>query len=144
MEENKPESNKPQKESPPWKSSSTSHQTKVISTLKRKIDQKNRNNLSGLIKLKKKKEALLRKSITQDQVDYEEKLFKGKKLTELQKYLRSIHEGIRFPDLMSFGNNQVYNDNEKSKLFNKFYCSVFTRDYQLNAIQNFENNDRNK
>ena len=58
---------------PPWVSSSTSHQIKVISTLKHKTEHENRNNLSSLIKLKKK-EALLRKSLTQDQADYEKKL----------------------------------------------------------------------
>ena len=44
---------------------------------------------------------------------------------------------------MSFGNNQAHND-EKSNFFNKFFCSVFARDYQLNANQNYENNVHNK
>ena len=145
IEEKYPQSDKPQKEPPPWASGSTSHQIKVISTLKRKIQPKNRNNLSGLINLKKK-EALLRKSLTQDQADYEEKLFKGKLFSELQKYLRSIHRGSRFPDLMPFGNNQAYNDYEKIKLFNRFFSSVFTRDYLLNKNQNqnHENKVHNK
>ena len=62
----------------------------------------------------------------------------------MQKCLRSIHKSSRFPDLKAFGNNQAYNDNEKKKLFINFIYSIFTRGYQLNAIQKYENNVHNK
>ena len=80
---------------PPWVKKETSHLMKSIATLKRKISKK--SSLAKLLKLKRK-ENQLRKNLVEDQTEFEEKIFRGRKFSDLQKFLRSIHKSSRFPE----------------------------------------------
>ena len=143
IKENVPRVTKHRKSLPPWVKSDTSHQIKVISTLKRKIQKLNKNRLSHLLKLKKK-ESVLRKTLLQDQADYEENIFRGKKFSELQRYLRSIRKGSRFPDRMTYKEHKAHNDKEKSLLFNEFFTNVFTKTDQIPETFSTPNGEHNK
>ena len=45
----------------------------------------------------KRKEKYIKDRILSDQTANEEKLFKGKRMSEMQKYLKSLHKTKQFP-----------------------------------------------
>ncbi|XP_075248360.1 uncharacterized protein LOC142341320 [Convolutriloba macropyga] len=122
---------------PPWISSATSHELKILGTMKRKYERAPTLNL--LIKIKRR-EKLLNEQILTDQAVYEDKLFKSRRMSDLQKYLKSLRKSKHFPDEMYY--NVVQNgqetkktattDSEKCNLFNDFFSDVFTKDGKIN------------
>ena len=91
----------------PWIKKESSHLIKVISTLKRKTKN---SNLGRLIKIKKA-EKKLRDQLKQDQADFEDKIFRGRRFSDLQKYLKSVYKCNRYPETMSY---KDYKTNEDS------------------------------
>ena len=65
--------------------------------MKRKYERK--PNLSLLLKTKRK-EKHIKDRMLSDQTAYEEKFFKGKRVSDLQKNLKSLHTTKQFPDEM--------------------------------------------
>ena len=65
--------------------------------MKNKYEQK--PNLSLLLKIKAKGEDIEDRMLS-DKTAYEEKLFEGKRMSDLQKHLKSLHKMKQFPDEM--------------------------------------------
>ena len=63
---------------PPWVTPPTSHQIKTLNTMKRKYERK--PNLSPL---ENEKEKDIKDRMLSDQTAYEEKIFKGKRMSDL-------------------------------------------------------------
>ena len=82
-----------------WITPPTSHQIETLNTKKMKYERK--PNLSLLLK-RKRKEKDIRDRMLNNQIAYEEKLFKGKRMSNLQKYLKSLHKTKQFPDEMYY------------------------------------------
>ena len=90
--------------------------------------------LNFLIKIKQRKK-LLNEQILTDQAVYEDKLFISRRMSDLQKYLKSLRKSKHLPDEMY--SNVVQNgqetkktatsDGEKCNLFNNFFSDVFTK-----------------
>ena len=103
---NVPRTTKHRASLPPW--------VKKETTLKRKISKK--SSLVKPLKLKRK-ENQLRKNLVEDQAEFEEKLFRGRKFSDLQKYLLSIHKSSRFPETMMYEDEKSNEDAQKIKFF---------------------------
>ena len=94
--------------------------------------------LNLLIKIKRR-EKLLNEQILTDQAVYEDKLFNSRRMSDLQKYLKSLRKSKHFPDEMYYNvaqNGQetkktTTTDSEKCNLFNDFF-DVFTKDGKIN------------
>ena len=122
----------------PWISSATSHELKILGTMKRKYERASSLNL--LIKIKRH-EKLLNEQILTDQAVYEDKLFKSRRMSDLQRCLKSLRKSKHFPDEMYY--NVVQNGeetkktattvSEKCNLFNDFFSDVFTKDGKINV-----------
>ena len=104
--------------------------------MKRKLERK--PNLSLLVKMKKKGKEI-KDRILSDQTACEEKLFKVKRISDLQKYLKSLQKTNQFPDEMYYtitanGQSQktiAHTDTEKRNLFNDFFSDVFIGQGQM-------------
>ena len=107
---------------------------KSIATLKRKISRK--SNLAKILKLKRK-ENQLRKNLVEDQAGFEEKILRGGKFSDLQKYLPSIHKSSRFPETMKYEDEKSNDDAQKSKSFSDFFASVFLKSNQIDQNRTF-------
>ena len=122
---------------PPRISSATSHEMKILGTMKRKYERAPTLNL--LIKIKRGQK-LFNEQIITDQTVYEDKLFKSRLMSDLQKYLKFLRKSKHFPDELYY--NVVQNgqetmkkattDSEKFNLFNDFFSDVFTKDVKIN------------
>ena len=127
---------------PPWVSPPTSHQIKMLNTMKRKYERK--PHLTQLLKIKRK-EKDIRDQMLSDQTAYEEKLFKGKRMSDMQKYLKSLHKTKQFPDEMYYATTAdgqpqkklAKTDKEKCNLFNDFFSDVFVDKGQIQQEQTF-------
>ena len=127
---------------PPWVSPPTSHQIKMLNTMKRKYERK--PHLTQLLKIKRK-EKDTRDQMLSDQTAYEEKLFKGKRMSDMQKYLKSLHKTKQFPDEMYYATTAdgqpqkklAKTDKEKCNLFNDFFSDVFIDKGQIQQEQTF-------
>ena len=85
---------------------------KSIATLKGKNSRT--SNLAKILKLKRK-ENQLRKNLVEDQAGFEERIFRGRKFSDLQKYLPSIHKSSRFPETMKYEDEKSNDDAQTSK-----------------------------
>ena len=94
----------------PWISSATSHETKILGTKKRKYERAPTRNL--LIKIKRR-EKILNAPILTDQALYESKLFKSRRISDLQKYLKSLRKSKHFSDEMYYNVVQDGQETEK-------------------------------
>ena len=92
--------------------------------------------MAKLLKLKRK-ENQLRKNLVEDQAEFEEKIFRGRKFSDLQKYLRSIHKSSRFPETMKYEDEKSNDDARKSKFFSDFFASVFLKSNQVGQNRTF-------
>ena len=109
---------------PPWVTSSTSHQLKKLKTLKKRINSTNSKSVRLLIKFKKM-EKLLRQSLIEDQANYEEKIFPGRRFKDLQKYIHKIKGSRQFPKKMHLDDITATEVSTKAELFNKYFASTF-------------------
>ena len=94
IDEKIPRVTKHRAEIPPWIRSSTSHQMKIVATMKRKYAKA--NSLSLHLKIKKAEKSL-NEEIKMDQAIFEAKVFKNRRMSDLQKYLKSIHKKHPLP-----------------------------------------------
>ena len=133
MAKNVPRTTKNRASLPPWVKK-TSHLKKSIATLKRKISRK--SSLVKLLKLKRK-ENQLRKNLVEDQVEFKEKIFRARKFSDLQKYLRSIHKSSRFPETMKDEDEKPNDDAQKNMFFSDFFASVFPKSNQVDQNRTF-------
>ena len=58
---------------------------------------------------------------------YEESIFKTRQFSTIQRYLRNIHRPDPIPSEICLENSTTSTDEEKSVLFNTFFCSVFSK-----------------
>ena len=119
---------------PPWISPSTSHIIKKIATMRKKHEKTGK--LVVLIKIKKN-ERNLRNEMLNDQTVYEEKFVSSRRMSFLQKYLKSLHKIKQFSDDMYFKQGEVKStiardNSQKCELFNQFISSVFTPSEKIN------------
>ena len=115
--------------------------------MKRKNERAPTLNL--LIKIKRGKKFCLEPILT-DQAVFEYKLFKSRRISDLEKYLKSLRKSKHFPDEMYY--NVVQNgqetkktavtDSEKCNLFNDFFSDVFTKDGNINYLRKSERRNR--
>ena len=113
---------------PPWVKKET-----AIATLKRKILKK--SSLAKRLKLTRK-ENQLRKNLVEDQAEFE-KIFRGRKFSDLQKYLRSLHKSSRFPETMKYEDEKSNDDAQKNKFFSSFFSNVFLKRNQIDQTRTF-------
>ena len=91
----------------------------------------------------KRNEKDIKDRMLSDQTVYEEKLFKGKRMPDLQKYLKFLHKTKQFPDGMYYtitanGQSQkkiAHTNTEKWNLFNAFFSDVFIDKGQIQQEQ---------
>ena len=107
---------------------------KVISTLKRETKNP---NLGRLIKIKKA-EKKLRDPLKQDQADFEDKIFRVRRFSDLQKYLRSVFKCNKYPETMSYKDNKTNEDSQKCKYFNDFFSSIFLKSNTVKMKKSYE------
>ena len=70
-------------------------------------------------------EKLLRQSLIEDQANYEEKIFSGRRFSDLQKYIHKIKGSRQFPKKMHLDDITATEDSTKAELFNKYFASTF-------------------
>ena len=107
---------------PPWISKPTSHLINQLNTLKPKEARKAQPlNLQKVLDLEIKIEI----ESCNDQVDYENEIFRTRDFSKIQAYLRSIKKAPPYPHEMHWKNKVAENDEEKANLFNQYFQSVF-------------------
>ena len=80
----------------------------------------------------------------EDQTEYEEKIFKGRQFSDVQKYLRSEFKNNRFPETMKYKEQISNDDATKAKFFSDFFSSVFNKTDQISEKQSYEKQLFNK
>ena len=86
----------------------SSHLLEMISIHKRKVSKK--SSLKRIIILKKM-EKRLKRSLNENQTNFENNTFRGRRFSYLQKYLKSMHKSSRYPLTMT-DKNQKTNEDE--------------------------------
>ena len=115
--------------------------------MKRKYGK--RPNISLLLKINHK-EKLIQNEMETDRANFE-KSFRNSKMSDLQKYLNSLHKTRSLPVELYLETNDKHQpkhvrttDNfQKSELINQFYCRVFNADGQIPPDRNYRTADLN-
>ena len=141
LAENVPKTTKHRSNLAPWVKKESSHLMKVLSTLKRKSEK--RPNLSKLIKIKKT-ERKLRDQLLQDQADFEDKIFKGRRFSDFQKYLKSNFKNGRYPETIIYRNERTNDDKIKCNYFSEFFSNVFLKSNKIKMQESCEKRKFNK
>ena len=106
---------------PPWVSSRTSHLMKKLATKKKQWVSP---VLSKLLKLKKM-ERQIKEARNEDLKMFETKIFQSRQFSNIQKYLRCVRKLPNVPPVVTLSTQKAETDQEKAKLFNQFFQSVF-------------------
>ena len=114
-------------------------------TMKRKYAKA--NSLSLLLKIKKAEKSL-NEEIKMDQAIFEAKVFKSRRMSDLQKYLKSIHKKHPLPAEMFLNQSPdttetAVNNEHKCSLFNKFFTQVFSKQGELTGKQTYIKSETN-
>ena len=106
---------------PPWVSSRTSHLMKKLATKKKQWVSP---VLSKLLKLKKM-ERQIKEATNEDLKMFETEIFQSRQFSNIQKYLRCVRKSPNVPPVVTLSTQKTETDQEKAKLFNQFFQSVF-------------------
>ena len=106
---------------PPWVSSRTSHLMKKLATKKKQWVSP---VLSKLLKLKKM-ERQIKEATNEDLKMFETEIFQSRQFSNIQKYLRCVRKSPNVPPVVTLSTQKAETDQEKAKLFNQFFQSVF-------------------
>ena len=107
-----------------WVTSPTSCIIGKLKSLQRKLNSEPspalRNKVRSL-------EDLVASTINEDLMLYEESIFKSRQFSTIQTYLRYISRPDHIPTKICNENSTANTDEERSVLFNTFFCSVFSK-----------------
>ena len=107
-----------------WVTSPTSSIIRKLKSLQRKLNSEPspalRNKVRSL-------EDLVASKINEDLMLYEESIFKSRQFSTIQRYQRYIRRPDPIPTEICHENSTANTDEEKSVLFNTFFCSVFSK-----------------
>ena len=111
---------------PSWVTPGTSHQMKIIWTMERKYGK---NEKLSLIMNIKRAQKVVAAKLLHDQTAIEEKVFANRRMSDLQRYLKSLHKNRHLPSEMflieATNCTKAFDDTDKGELFDKFFTSVF-------------------
>ena len=82
--------------------------------------------------------------LKQDQADFEDNIFRGRRFSDLQKYLKSVFKCNRYPETMSYKDNKTNEDSQKCKYFKYFFSSVFLASNTIKMKNSYEKRKFNK
>ena len=118
FEENIPMKTKHRLSLPPWVSKETSNFIKRRNTQKKTVQRKpSESNQTKLTLLQN----LLTEQLNNDQRAYADSVFKSGRLSEIQKYFKSIRKSTQLPSKMYLDGEKAITDLQKAELFNKFF-----------------------
>ena len=107
---------------PPWASKESSHLIKCSETIQRSLNKK--RTLLKLIKLKRIQKSV-RLQLMKDQTCFEERVFKGRRFPDIQKYLKTIRKTSRSPEILKWNSEVAETELSMAELLNGFFQSVF-------------------
>ena len=107
---------------PPWASKESSHLIKCSETIQRSLNKK--RTLLKLIKLKRIQKSV-RLQLMKDQTCFEERVFKGRRFPDIQKYLKTIRKTSRSPEILKWNSEVAETELSMAELLNGLFQSVF-------------------
>ena len=109
---------------PIWVRSPTSCIIRKLKSLQRKLNSEPSPALRSKVR---SQEDLVASKINEDLILYEECIFKSRQSSTIQRYLRYIRRPDPTPTEICHVNSTTNTDEEKSVVFNTFFCSVFPK-----------------
>ena len=109
---------------PVWVTSPTSCIIRKLKSLQRKLNSETSPALRNKVR---SPEDLVASKINEDLTLYEESIFKSRQFSMIQRYLHYIRRPDPTPTEICHENSTANTEEEKSVLFNTFFCSVFSK-----------------
>ena len=86
----------------------------------------------------------MKDQLKEDQADFEDKIFRGRRFSDLQKYLKSVFKCNGYPETMSYKDNKTNEDSQKCKHFNDLFSSVFLKSKTIKMNNAYKKQKFNK